>query len=89
MTVLPDAFTTVAPCGTCTRARGPAAVMRSPLTRIDRIVDGGGAGAVDEPRADDGGDRSGGSALRLGRCAKARSTCRAQSQGFASHRSSE
>ena len=33
MTVLPDAFTTVAPCGTCTRARGPAAVMRSPLTR--------------------------------------------------------
>src|SRR5687768_215310 len=34
MTVLPDALTTVAPCGTGTRARGPAAVMRSPLTRM-------------------------------------------------------
>src|SRR5687767_513283 len=34
MTVLPDAFTTVAPRGTCTLARGPAAVMRSPLTRM-------------------------------------------------------
>src|SRR5687767_1892289 len=34
MTVLPDALTTVAPCGTWTRARGPAAVMRSPLTRM-------------------------------------------------------
>ena len=40
MTVLPDAFTTVAPCGTCTRARGPAAVMRSPLTRMTESFTG-------------------------------------------------
>src|SRR5687768_17491007 len=41
MTVLPDAFNTVAPGGVCTRARGPAAVMRSPLTRMTESLTGG------------------------------------------------
>jgi hypothetical protein len=34
ITVLPAAFTIVAPGGIVTRARAPVAVMRSPLTRI-------------------------------------------------------
>src|SRR5688500_1138251 len=41
ITVLPDAFTTVAPRGTCTLARGPAPVMRSPLTRMTESVTAG------------------------------------------------
>ena len=78
MTVLPAAFTTVAPCGTCTLARGPAAVMRSPLTRIDRVVDGRRTGAVDQARADDRGDRSRGAALRAWRCGDRPDRTRAQ-----------
>ena len=45
----------------------------------DRIVHGSRAGAVDQPRPDDGGDGSRGAALRLRRSGEGQKDCRAQS----------
>ena len=67
MTVLPAAFTTVAPCGTCTRARGPAAVMRSPLTRMTESFTGAAPVPSTSRAPDNRGDRACGAALRARR----------------------